>query len=323
MHWHAFSKNKSTWIVGLSALGILAYLLTAQALPLAQTMRDEILIAVVILGGLPMLYDILKEFAHGEFGADALAMISIVTSLVLKQYLAGSIIVFMLSGGSLLESYAVHSASSVLNALLKRMPKMAHRKAGVQISDIAIETIQIQDTLVIFPHEIAPVDGTVLEGHGFMDESFLTGEPFLMSKAPGSDVYSGAINGEVALVIRATKAPKNSRYAKIMEVMKAAEEKRLRREPVCGIPHFLVGDGPGRPHANEKIAPHFTHHVSQQRQQQADAAFHRAAHLEHPGKARGNHQRMDICQHRQRYDRRPYNHHHHSQSLLSGPCSLA
>jgi heavy metal translocating P-type ATPase len=231
MHWHSFSRNKSAWIVGLSAAGILAYLLPSQVLPLPHAIRDRLLLAVVIMGGLPMIYDIVKELLRGELGADLLAAVSIIASMVLKQYLAGSIIVLMLSGGSLLESYAIQNASSVLNALLKRMPKVAHRKIGAQIVDITVADIQIKDDLVVFPHEIAPVDGVVIEGHGYMDESYLTGEPFMMSKAPGSEIYSGAINGEVALVIQATKAPKDSRYAKIMDVMRAAEEKRphLRR----------------------------------------------------------------------------------------------
>ncbi len=228
MQPHSLSKNKSTWIVSLSAAGILAYLLPAQFLPISQSLHEKILIGIVVLGGLPMVYDILRDLMRGEFGADALAVVSIVTSVILKEYLAGAIIVFMLSGGALLENYAVHSASSVLNALLKRLPKVAHRKSGAQILDIPAQDIEIQDELVIFPHEIAPVDGVVIEGHGFMDESYLTGEPFLMSKAPGSEVYSGAINDEAALVVRATKGPKDSRYAKIMEVMRAAEEKRPR-----------------------------------------------------------------------------------------------
>ena len=64
-----------------------------------------------------------------------------------------------------------------------------------------------------------------------MDESYLTGEPFEMSKAPGSPVLSGAINGESAITIRATKLPIDSRYAKIMQVMAEAEQNRpqLRR----------------------------------------------------------------------------------------------
>jgi P-type E1-E2 ATPase len=72
------------------------------------------------------------------------------------------------------------------------------------------------------------VDGVVIEGHGVMDESFLTGEPFKITKTSGSTVISGAINGEAALTIRTTKRAADSRYAKIMEVMRESEAKRLR-----------------------------------------------------------------------------------------------
>src|SRR5262249_9179182 len=152
--------------------------------------------------------DIVKDLLRGELGADALAAVSIVTSFLLHEYLAGTIIVLMLSGGDWLEDYAVQSASSVLNALLKRSPKIAHRKTGVEIKDIAATDIQPGEALVVFPHEIVPVDAVVVEGHGFMDESYLTGEPFVMSKAPGSEVFSGAINGETALTIQAIRAPR-------------------------------------------------------------------------------------------------------------------
>ena len=83
-------------------------------------------------------------------------------------------------------------------------------------------------SLVIFPHEICPVDGTVVAGSGVMDESYLTGEPYMMSKTPGSAVLSGAINGDSALTIRADKRAVDSRYAKIMEVMRASEQRRPR-----------------------------------------------------------------------------------------------
>ena len=84
------------------------------------------------------------------------------------------------------------------------------------------------DTLVVFPHDICPVDGTVIEGHGVMDESFLTGEPFKITKAPGSGVISGAVNGQSALTITATRRAVDSRYAKIMEVMRESEQHRPR-----------------------------------------------------------------------------------------------
>jgi heavy metal translocating P-type ATPase len=108
---------------------------------------------------------------------------------------------------------------------------VAHKLIDGTLSDIATEVVQVGDDLVVLPHEIAPVDGEVLEGHGVMDESYLTGEPYMMSKAPGSRVISGAINGESALTIRTTQRAADSRYAKIMEVMRESESKRpqLRR----------------------------------------------------------------------------------------------
>ena len=173
----------------------------------------------------------MQKLLKREFGSDLLGGISIITSVLLGEYLAGSIIVLMLAGGEALESYALRSASSVLAALAKRMPSIAHRKAEGQITDVALADIVVGDTLVIYPHDICPVDGVVIEGRGVMDESYLTGEPFQMSKTSGSTVISGAINGDSALTIRATQRAADSRYAKIMLVMRESEEKRpqLRR----------------------------------------------------------------------------------------------
>ena len=105
------------------------------------------------------------------------------------------------------------------------MPQTAHR-AGERDSNVPIDEIAIDDQLLIYPHEICPVDGLVVAGRGSMDESYLTGEPFLIAKAPGATVLSGSINGNAALTIRATKKASDSRYAKIVEVLHASEENR-------------------------------------------------------------------------------------------------
>jgi heavy metal translocating P-type ATPase len=191
---------------------------------------DVPLIFALVFGGLPLVVELLIKLFHGEFGSDLLAGISIVTSVWpgLDEYLAGTLVVLMLSGGEALESFAVRRASSVLAALAKRVPSVAHRKMNGTVKDVALDAVAVGETLVIFPHEICPVDGTVLEGHSVMDESYLTGEPYMMSKTPGSSVLSGAINGESALTIRADRRAVDSRYAKIMQVMRASEQQRPR-----------------------------------------------------------------------------------------------
>jgi cation transport ATPase len=220
--------NLQTSLAGISLLGILVHF--------GLYGRPEIsqypLFFVLVVGGLPLIYELLAKALKGQFGADLLAGISIITSVFLQEYLAGSVIVLMLSGGEALEAYAVGRASSVLEALAKRIPTRAHRKPlkseGVwgHAEDIALNDIQIGDRIVIFPHEIAPVDGIVVEGTGHMDESFLTGEPYDAAKVAGSNVLSGAVNGDKALEIEAVRLPIDSRYAKIMAVMKDSEQRK-------------------------------------------------------------------------------------------------
>ena len=193
---------------------------------LSTSLVNVPLLTVLCLGGLPLIYQLIRKLIKGDFGADLLAGISIITAVLLDEYLAGSLVVLMLSGGTALEQYAVRKASSVLEALSKRMPSVAHRKSGDMLADISTAQVCIGDTLLILPHEICPVDGTVQEGYGTMDESYLTGEPYMMSKTIGSLVMSGAINGETALTIRADKLSIDSRYAKIMEVMRSSEHYR-------------------------------------------------------------------------------------------------
>jgi len=186
----------------------------------------NIVLLVAIAGAsIPLLISIVRQILRANFSVDILALLSILTSLILGQYWVAAIVVLMLSGGQALESFATRRASSVLLALAKRMPQIAHR-AGTAVEDVSIDSIAVGDELLIYPLEICPVDGFVVSGQGSMDESYLTGEPFLIAKAPGTNVLSGSINGSVALTIRATKIASNSRYAKIVEVLHASEENR-------------------------------------------------------------------------------------------------
>ena len=222
---------KTTLIAVLSFAAILLHLALRAGFDRASTISAAPLLATLALGGLPLLADLLRKLLRREFGSDLLGGVSIVTSVVLGEYLAGSIIVLMLSGGEALERYALRNASSVLAALAKRMPSVAHRQHAADLTDVPLADIAVGDTLVIFPHETCPADGIVIDGRGVMDESYLTGEPFRIAKTRGSPVISGAINGESALTIRTTARAADSRYARIMNVMRESEATRpqLRR----------------------------------------------------------------------------------------------
>jgi heavy metal translocating P-type ATPase len=221
------STGRKTTIIAIFALStILLHVLLRFGLYTAPHIYQAPLLLTLGIASLPLLYDLLKKLFKREFGADLLGGISIITSLILGEYLAGAIIVLMLAGGAALESFALRNASSVLSALAKRTPSIAHRKRESAITDVALGEVALGDLLVVYPHDICPVDGVVTEGHGTMDESYLTGEPFQIIKTIGSSVISGAINGEVALTIQTSKIAADSRYAKIMKVMRESEAKR-------------------------------------------------------------------------------------------------
>ena len=220
--------SPQTVIALLALFSILIHLTLRYFFNTADSLNLFPLYLTLFAGGIPILLDLLRKLLRRDFGADILAALSIITSVILGEYLVGAIIVLMFSGGVALERYATHRASSVLDALAKRMPRIAHRKLETGIADISLDELALGETLIVLPHEFCPVDGVVIDGHGTMDESYLTGEPFEMSKAPGSQVLSGAINGERALTIRSTRLPVDSRYARIMQVMQDAEQKRPR-----------------------------------------------------------------------------------------------
>jgi len=226
-----FAPTKETYIAGFTLVAIALHFELKYALHFPVLTYNLPLFAALLVGGVPMVWQLLKKLVKRQFGSDLLAGVSIITAILLHEYLVAAIVILMLSGGEALEEFATARASSVLDALARRVPSVAHRKEAGRLVEVKLSDIRIGDELTILPHEICPVDGTVREGHGEMNEAYLTGEPYEVSKVPGSPVISGAINGEALLVIKAEKLAEDSRYARIMKVMLETEQQRpqLRR----------------------------------------------------------------------------------------------
>jgi heavy metal translocating P-type ATPase len=223
-----FALTKETYIAGFTFVAILFHVILRYALHFPSLIYDLPLFAALLIGGVPMVWELLKKLTKRQFGSDLLAGVSIITAILLSEYLVAAIVVLMLSGGEALEEFATARASLVLETLARRMPSIAHRKDGSGLAEVKLEDIRIGDELAVLPHEICPVDGVVVEGRSVMDEAYLTGEPYEISKAPGSTVISGSINGEALLIIRAEKLARDSRYARIMKVMEETEQQRPR-----------------------------------------------------------------------------------------------
>lgn len=212
-----------TIVVGLAVL-----VLTAVGLPEVGRWTATAYVAGIIgWAGVGMV----KAALRGRWGIDVLAIMAMVATLAVGEYVAALIVVLMLSGGHALEEYAERRAKHDLSALLDRSPRMAHvvtaAPDGSRVyRDVPVTEVRPGDVLLVRPAEIVPVDGELLSDTGTFDDSSLTGESLPVVRERGEDVYSGSVNGERAVRVRALRSSAESQYQQIVELVKAAQESR-------------------------------------------------------------------------------------------------
>jgi len=184
------------------------------------------LLVIVVMGGIPLLWDTFKHIIHREFSVDFIAILAITGSLLLKEYLAGAFIVLMLSGGEALEAFALRRARISLSALAERAPRTAHIWQGDQLVSIPAESVEVDMVIVVKPGELIPVDGIVTSGSSSISEADLTGEPIPVHKTPGMLVLSGSVNLDGVLEVRASKRSAESKYAQIVHLVEEAQNQK-------------------------------------------------------------------------------------------------
>ena len=165
-----------------------------------------------------------RQLLRRELSIDLIAILAIIGSLWLGEYLAGALVVLMLSGGEALEAYALKRARSSLSALAERAPRTAHLWRDEQLIDIPAEAIQIGMVVVVKPGELVPVDGVVEQGESSVSEADLTGEPVPVRKTPGMAILSGSVNLDGVIEVRASKRSAESKYAQIVRLVQDAQE---------------------------------------------------------------------------------------------------
>ncbi|MCC9204197.1 heavy metal translocating P-type ATPase [Arthrobacter sp. zg-Y769] len=208
----------ATLLVGLAVLALLA----ADAGTAAARTASLYAGAVALRTSVGMV----RNIRAGNWGLDILAVIAILSTVAVGEFLAALIIVLMLSGGEALEDYAAGRARSELDALLERAPQRAHRVAADAVVDVAATDVRPGDILLVRPAELVPVDGILLDPAAEFDESSLTGESLPALRSAGQKVLSGSVNGTAAVRIRATATTADSQYQRIVALVQEAAASR-------------------------------------------------------------------------------------------------
>ena len=188
-----------------------------------QAFATYIWSAGLAVTGAPVVWRTLRGMASGRFAADLVAMLAILTSLLLGEPLPGLIVVVMQTGGEALERFAEGRASSAVRELEAAAPRTAHRVGERGVEDVAVDTVEVGDTLLVRPGELIPCDAEVLDGQSSVDTSRLTGEPLPLAARPGTRFLSGSVNLEGAIRVRAVARAGESQYARIVELVRTAQ----------------------------------------------------------------------------------------------------
>jgi heavy metal translocating P-type ATPase len=179
--------------------------------------------AGLVVTGLPVVWRTFRGVLAGRFAADLVAMLAIMAALLLREPLAGLIVVLMQTGGEALERYAEGRASEAVRELERVAPHLAHRIREDRIEDIGADDIRVGDELLVRPGELVPCDALVIKGRSHVDTSRLTGEPVPMSAGVGSRIDSGYLNLDGPLGVRAIAPSGESQYARIVELVRTAQ----------------------------------------------------------------------------------------------------
>jgi heavy metal translocating P-type ATPase len=176
---------------------------------------------VPVVAGL--LVSMIRDFLAGRLGVDAIAFVSMSAAIALGENLAGVVVAVMYAGGNVLEDFAVARAERDLRLLIDRAPRIAHRREGPAITDVAVEQVSVGDSILVRAGEVIPVDGLIGDQGAMIDESALTGEPIPIVRRQGELARSGTVNAGETFEIRATTTAGESTYAGIVRMVTAAQ----------------------------------------------------------------------------------------------------
>ena len=188
----------------------------------------------VIISGIPMLLLALTRLIREKWISSALLIaIAMVASLLIGEIFAAGEVAWIMALGALLEDWTVERAKKGLRNLINLTPQTGRRIRDGVVEVIPVDDIELGDTLRILPGESVPVDGEIISGTSSLDQSIMTGESLPVDKEVGDEVFCGTMNMYGAIDIRATSLGENSSLQKLIDLVKAADEKQAPTQRIA------------------------------------------------------------------------------------------
>lgn len=142
-------------------------------------------------------------------------------------YEAAAVIVALILLGRFLEARAKGRTSEAIKRLVSLHAKVAHVHRAGRVVDLPVDQLVVGDVVEVRPGERVPVDGKIIEGRSFVDESMITGEPIPAEKEVGSMVVGGTVNQQGSFTLRATAVGSHTLLAQIIRLVEQAQGSKL------------------------------------------------------------------------------------------------
>lgn len=162
-------------------------------------------LAAVVTGGVPVVQAAWAGLRQKAVNFNVLVLVALAAAVFSGHFLAAAEVAVLMSLGVLLEEYTIKRSFETSSSLLQFMPRYALRKRGDREERISAREVKESDLVLVAPGQRAPVDGTVVKGRSWVDQSALTGENAPEEKLPGSSVLSGSLILSGLLEVRAEK----------------------------------------------------------------------------------------------------------------------
>jgi heavy metal translocating P-type ATPase len=189
---------------------------------------DPLAAIVIAIGAGPLAWSVLMALRQHRYALDYLALLAIATAVAAGEFQVGAVIAIMVASGQALEEYGVRRARSSLSMLADRIPRSAlvlsDNRESVSGTSLPIEEITVGSVLLVRHGEVLALDGELLSERASVDESSLTGEPYLLEKARGDELHSGTVNQGPPLRLRVRREARDSTYRQILALIEAAQE---------------------------------------------------------------------------------------------------
>jgi Cd2+/Zn2+-exporting ATPase/Cu+-exporting ATPase len=202
----------------VSLLGFLSWLKF-----LNQYIPFDLALLGIFIGGLPIFRQGYASLKARDITVETFMSIAILAATVIGEFLAALTIVFFMLIADLLEETTIARARSAIKELIKLTPSTARVLAGEQEIEMPIEKLKSGDLVIVRPGEKIPVDGLILEGHGSVNQSPITGESMPVEKTSGDHVFAGSINEVGVLKIEAHKIGPETTLSNIINLVEKAE----------------------------------------------------------------------------------------------------